>query len=129
MAKEPVWVEKDAVLAIHDINIARHGGLEGVRDANLLESALSRPQNLFGYGSPDLFDLAASYAFGLARNHPFADANKRTAFVVMRLFLKLNGYALAAEKTERIKIMLALAEGKMTEAEFAAWLRRNSTAL
>lgn len=126
---EPVWVEKDTVIAIHDANLARHGGLEGLRDGNLLESALARPKNAFAYEQADLFQLAAAYGFGIARNHPFLDANKRTAYMVMRLFLHLNGFILTASKEERILVMPALAEGKMDESTFAKWLKKNSAGI
>ena len=124
--KEPVWTPDAAVRAIHLELIAEYGGLPGVRDENLLESALARPRNLFAYGDPDLFELAAAYAFGIARNHPFADGNKRLAFAVIAVFLELNGYELAAEKADAIGAMLGLAAGKASQAELTAWIRRNS---
>lgn len=120
-----VWLEKALVLAIHDRQLAEHGGTGGVRDEGLLESALARPQQLYAYGdpAPDLADLAAALAYGLARNHPFVDGNKRTAAVACESFLELNGATLEADDLELYPLYLALAEGKLTEREFAAWLR------
>lgn len=114
------------MLAVHDEQLAEHGGLPGVRAPNLLASALARPRNLYEYGEPDLADLAASYAFGIARNHPFADGNKRTALVVAELFLELNGHELTAGDPECVATFLALAAGELTEAELATWIRDNS---
>ena len=120
-----IWMEKALVLAIHDRQLAEHGGSTGVRDGTLLESALARPQQLHAYGdpAPDLADLAAALAYGLARNHPFVDGNKRTAHVAYRTFLALNGAELAATDEEKYLAMLGLAEGKLAERDFAAWLR------
>jgi death-on-curing protein len=120
-----IWLEKALVLAIHERQISEHGGSAGVRDEGLLESALARPQQLHAYGNPapDLADLAAALAHGLARNHPFLDGNKRTAHVTYRTFLALNGAELIAPDEEKYLTMLALAEGKLGEREFAAWLR------
>ena len=120
-----VWLDKALVLAIHDRQVAEHGGSAGVRDDALLESALARPEHLQAYGdpAPDLPDLAAALAYGLARNHPFVDGNKRTAHVAYRTFLVLNGAELIAADEEKYLQMLALAEGKLTERDFAAWLR------
>ena len=120
-----IWLEKALVLAIHDRQLAEHGGTGGVRDEGLLESALARPQQLHAYGdpAPDLSDLAAALAYGLARNHPFLDGNKRTAHVAYRTFLALNGAELTATDEEKYLAMLALAEGKLAERDFAAWLR------
>lgn len=120
-----VWLEKALALAIHDRQLAEHGGSAGVRDEGLLESALARPQQLHAYGdpAPDLADLAAALAYGLARNHPFLDGNKRTAHVAYRTFLALNGAELVATDEEKYVMMLALAEGKLAERDFAAWLR------
>lgn len=120
-----VWMEKQLALAIHDRQLAEHGGTGGVRDDKLLESALARPQQLYADPAPDLADLAASLAFGLARNHPFVDGNKRTAHVCYRTFLALNGVEFDASDEEKYLTMLALAEGKVTERDFAAWLRRH----
>ena len=122
-----VWLEQALVLAIHDRQLAEHGGSAGVRDVGLLESALARPQQLHAYGdpAPDLADLAAALAHGLARNHPFVDGNKRTAHVAYRTFLALNGAELVATDEEKYLTMLALAEGKLGERHFAAWLREH----
>jgi death-on-curing protein len=118
------WVSEDVVLAIHDEQLAEHGGLKGLRDESLLLSALARPQNLAAYGTPDVADLSAAYAVGIARNHAFIDGNKRTALVVAAgVFLPLNGYKLTASDGETVRIMLAVAEGAMQEAELAVWLR------
>jgi death-on-curing protein len=120
-----VWVEKALALAMHERQLAEHGGTGGVRDEGLLESALARPQQLHAYGdpAPDLCDLAAALAYGLARNHPFLDGNKRTAHVAYRTFLALNGADLVATDEEKYLTMLALAEGKLSERDFATWLR------
>lgn len=122
-----VWIERPLALAIHDRQLAEHGGGPGVRDDNLLESALARPQQLHAYGDPqpDLADLAASLAYGLARNHPFVDGSKRTAYVVCRTFLALSGAELIAEADQKYLTILALAEGKLSVQQFAAWLRRH----
>ncbi len=118
------WVTPAVIYAIHDRQLAEHGGLQGLRDQNAIESALARPQNLAAYGSPDAADLAAAYAFGLARNHGFADGNKRTAWVIARLFLALNGAQLAFAKPEAVPVMEHVAAGTFAEAELAAWFRR-----
>ncbi|MBW3567923.1 MAG: type II toxin-antitoxin system death-on-curing family toxin [Proteobacteria bacterium] len=120
-----IWLEKDLVLAIHDRQLAEHGGSSGVRDMTLLESALARPQQAYAYGDPlpDIAELAASLAFGLARNHPFVDGNKRTAYVAYRTFLAVNGTELTAADEDKFVTILALAEGKLSEKDFAAWLR------
>jgi death on curing protein len=117
------WIKESSVLAIHEEQIAEHGGLAGVRDLPLLQSALARPQNLAGYGDPDVADLAASYAIGIARNHAFLDGNKRTAWVVAETFLLKNGYELIARDEDGVTAMLGVADGSMPEQEFAIWLR------
>ncbi|MCH1908366.1 type II toxin-antitoxin system death-on-curing family toxin [Stenotrophomonas sp. Y6] len=119
------WISKPLALAIHDRQLAEHGGGIGVRDDALLDSALARAQQLHAYGEPppDLADLAASLAYGLARNHPFVDGNKRTAHVCYRVFIALNDGQLTATDEEKYIAMLGLAEGATSEAEFAAWLR------
>jgi death-on-curing protein len=114
---------------MHGEQVSEHGGLQGVRDQGLLESALARPENLAAYGDPDVCDPAASYAFGLARNHPFADGNKRTAFVVSATFLLLNGRDLAATEVEVVETFLKLASGGLAEPDLAAWFRANSEAI
>ncbi|MCF6216985.1 MAG: type II toxin-antitoxin system death-on-curing family toxin [Emcibacter sp.] len=123
---EPVWIKNDVVLAIHRRQLAEHGGGEAIRDSGLLESALSKPKNLYHYRNPepDLALLAASYAYGIAKNHPFVDGNKRTAFVVCRLFLKLNGTDLTATQEEKYNIFLKLAAGDLSEQELADWITR-----
>ena len=120
-----VWISKRLALAIHDRQLAEHCGGTGVRDEALLDSALARPQQLFAYGDqpPDIAALAASLAFGLARNHPFVDGNKRTAHVCYRAFLVLNNAELIATEEDKYIAMLRLAEGSLDETEFAAWLR------
>jgi len=120
-------MREDVVLAIHRRQLAEHGGSEGVRDPGLLDSALARPKNLLAYagGEPDLPRLAASYAWGLSRNHPFVDGNKRTAYVVCRTFLKLNGLDLAADPEAKYLTFLQLAEGLLSEDELAAWIERH----
>ena len=121
-----IWVLESVVLAIHDAQLAEHGGLAGVRDVGLLDSALARPHNLEAYGdNPDAASLAATYAFGIARNHPFLDGNKRTAFVVMELFLSLNGWRLEADDADCITTMQALAAGELGEKALANWLREH----
>jgi death-on-curing protein len=120
------WIRLHEATAIHAEQIAEHGGLEGIRDQGLLESALARAENLAAYGKPDVCDLAAAYAFGLARNHPFADGNKRTAFVVSATFLILNGRDLTATEVDVVTTILKLAAGELPEAELADWFRANS---
>jgi death on curing protein len=122
---EPVWLDAAVALAIHDRQLAEHGGGTGVRDAGLLESALGRPVNQWHYGEEDLAALAAAYAFGVARNHPFIDGNKRTAWVLARLFLAMNNEALVFDPNEAIKTVLALAAGDLSEEELADWFREH----
>ncbi|MSO98951.1 MAG: type II toxin-antitoxin system death-on-curing family toxin [Rhodospirillaceae bacterium] len=119
------WLTEETVLAIHDAQLAEHGVGEGVSDLGLLQSALARPLNLIAYGSPDTANLAAAYAFGIAKNRPFVDGNKRTAFVVAESFIKLNGYALLANDIDCVVVMLRLAEGAIGEQELAKWFRDN----
>lgn len=126
--KDPLWIKTVLVNAIHMQQITEHGGLHGVRDPALLASALSKPVNAHAYGQGDLFDLAAAYAYGLVKNHPFVDGNKRVAFVACEVFLIQNGYGLLADDAECVVKMLALAAGELSEAEFAAWLRSQSEA-
>jgi death on curing protein len=120
------WIEESVVWAVHEAQLAEHGGSAGVRDAGLLQSALARPENLAAYGQPDVIDCAAAYGYGIARNHPFIDGNKRTAFVCTELFIVLNGWVLLADDFSCITTMLALAAGDIDEAAFAAWLRANA---
>jgi death-on-curing protein len=117
------WLRDDLALAIHEEQLAEHGGGEGIRDGGALESALARPRNLAGYGNPDAPALAAAYAFGVARNHPFVDGNKRTAWVLARLFLQLNGVRLQFSEAEAVLMMLSLASGEIGESELADWFR------
>ncbi len=127
MTTGPVWVRADVVEAIHQRQLSEHGGAEGVRDTGALASALDRPRNQLAYGNPppDLADLAAAYGFGIARNHPFSDGNKRTALVVMRLFLKLNGVEFTATAEEKYEAIMFLAAGEMDEAGLADWVRNH----
>jgi death-on-curing protein len=117
------WVRLDVIRAIHHEQLAEHGGASGVRALDMLESAIARPENLIAYGEPDLAELAAAYAYGIARNHPFVDGNKRTAFVVMELFLNLNNVELDARDEECVMIMLQVAEGSITEERLVVWIR------
>ena len=121
-----VWLLEETLTAIHHRQIAEHGGSEGLRDEGLLLSALARPQNLLAYGEPppDLASLAAAYAYGIARNHPFVDGNKRTALVAARTFLILNGVDLEATQDDKVLIFLNLAEGAISEEELADWIRK-----
>ena len=121
---EPHWLDIEIAMAIHDRQLAEHGGGSGVRDPGMLESALARPINAWAYGADDPADLAAAYAFGVARNHPFVDGNKRTAWVLARLFLALNGHALRFAASDAVGVMLALAAGKLSDSELADWLRQ-----
>lgn len=123
------FVSKHEALALHRSSLAAHGGALGLRDEGLLESALARPNNLAAYGSPSPHELAASYAYGIARNHPFVDGNKRCAFLVSAVFLELNGFELVASEAEAATVFLALAAGELEEAELAKWLAENSSAL
>jgi death-on-curing protein len=121
------WLDPRVVLAAHDEQLQEHGGAEGVRDMGGFESAMARPQNLAAYGEPDASALAASYAFGIARNHPFVDGNKRTALVALELFLNLNGHMLNADNVQCAVTLLALAAGELTEDDLAIWIRANSS--
>jgi len=125
--QEPVWVLDDTVLAIHNRQIAEHGGLAGVRDLGALKSALDRPKNKFTYAEPDMFELAAAYGYGIASNHPFSDGNKRTAYVVSLLFLALNGLKVEASQDEKYLTFLNLAAGQLSETQLAAWFKSRCT--
>jgi death-on-curing protein len=126
MSRSPFWIEKQALLLLHSESIAEHGGLEGLRDEGLLDSALARPQNLIAYeADADVAALAAAYGMGLARNHPFADGNKRAAFLSVGLFLNINGWRLVTTPAEATQMMLAVAAGEMEEEAFAAWIRNH----
>jgi death-on-curing protein len=128
MSKHPQgwrWLDAALIHAVHEEQLAEHGGGSGVRDANLLASALARPEQLSHYGTPDVADIAASYGFGISRNHPFVDGNKRTAFVAVELFLALNGFDLMASDADCVVNMLDLAAGNLPESAFADWVRQN----
>lgn len=118
-----IWVREDAILAAHERQLAEHGGPPGIRNAAGLQSALARAADLAGYGEPDASALAAAYAAGIARNHPFVDGNKRTAWIAARLFLRINGVTLNFDHGDATRIMLALAAGEIDEDELAAWFR------
>jgi len=125
MLEDLIWIKYTVVTEIHLRQIAEHGGLEGIRDEGLLESALARPLNLVAYSefTPDIASLAASYAYGLVKNHPFLDGNKRTSYVVMRTFLKLNGYDLKARDEEKYEVWIALASNNLSEEELGEWIK------
>jgi death-on-curing protein len=126
---EWTWVQLDVILAIHDRQIAEHGGAAGARDAGLVESAIVRPQNLAAYGEPDAAALAAAYAFGIAKNHGFTDGNKRTAWVAARLFLRVNGVGLTFDAAAAVALMEGVARGAVSEEDLAAWFRARISAL
>ena len=117
------WIDRTVLIAIHDMQLAEHGGGAGLRDGNLLESALAKPENLAAYGEPDAAALAAAYGYGISRNHAFIDGNKRTALVAAELFLQLNGWRLVVDDADCVLTMLAVATGDITEDAFADWLR------
>jgi death on curing protein len=124
---EPRWVNKRSLLLLHGESLAEHGGLAGIRDDGLLDSALGRPINQYAYGGvSDVVQLAAAYAFGIARNHPFADGNKRAALIAAGLFLQLNELRLVADKIEAYHVTMALAASDIGEEQFAEWLRKNT---
>ena len=122
-----MWIDAAVALAIHDRQLAEHGGAVGVRDAGALESALARPVNQWAYGEDDRCALAAAYGFGIARNHPFADGNKRTSWVLARLFLRLNGVALRYSPDDAIRTVIALAAGELAEPDLTQWFRDHTT--
>ncbi|RZU41551.1 type II toxin-antitoxin system death-on-curing family toxin [Edaphobacter modestus] len=127
---EPIWMDKPEVLVAHSRQLAEHGGSDGIRDEGLLESALGKPHNVFAYDAMcDLPRLAASYAFGIARNHPFIDGNKRTALVVSETFLLLNGIRIVSSPEEKYFTFLHLADGTLTEDELATWFTSHAVAL
>ncbi len=126
---EPVWMMKVAVLAFHLRQLTEHGGGEGVRDEGLLDSALDWPRNKFAYEEPDLFALAAAYAYGIATNHPFVDGNKRTAYVTALTFLRINGWRVEASQTEKYETFIALAAGELKEDVLADWFRTHAALL
>src|ERR1700729_1643336 len=120
-----IWLDPEMLLVAHDEQLAEHGGASGIRDSGLFESALARPQNLAAYGEPDAAQLAASYCFGLAKNHAFVDGNKRISLVALESFLVLNGYELAADDAQCVLVILSVASGAMSEDELAEWIRRH----
>ncbi len=120
-----VWLSRQLILAVHDEQLAEHGGAMGVRDEGLLESALARPLNRAGYGEPDIAELAALYAIAIARNHPFIDGNKRTAYVALETFVLLNGCRFPVSDADAVVTTLALASGELTDDEFTDWVRSN----
>ena len=124
---EPIWVRYDVVIAIHRRQLAEHGGGEGIRDVGLLESALDKPKNLYHYSDPKpaLAAMAASYAYGIALNHPFVDGNKRTAFIACQLFLRLNGIQITASQAEKYDIFIKLASGDLSEKSLAKWINEH----
>ena len=124
-----IWIDRRALLLLHGESLVLHGGAPGMRDEGLLDSALARPENLAAYGQPDVFDCAAAYAFGLAKNNPFIDGNKRAAFLGAGMFLRLNGFRLTATQHEATLTMLSLAASDITEAAYADWLRNHTTPL
>ena len=124
--KSPVWVRRDVVLAVQEMLLAEHGGAAGIRDEGMLDSALGRPENLFAYGKPTIYELSAAYAFGLAKNHPFIDGNKRIGFATGIIFLELNGYVFTATEVDAVLKTLALAASEMTEPAYATWIQANS---
>lgn len=124
--KEPYWFTREECLALHDMMLMHYGGIVGVRDENLLESALARPRQLYHYGKPTMAELAASYAIGIVKNHPFLDGNKRTGFMLGASILERNGFAFAAAETEAVLQTLALAAGEISESDYAKWLKANS---
>jgi death-on-curing protein len=121
-----VWLSRQLILAIHDEQLAEHGGALGVRDDGLLDSALARPLNRAGYSDPDMAELAAVYAIAIARNHPFIDGNKRTAYVALETFLALNGCAFPVSDADAVVVTLAMAAGEIDDDEFIAWVRTNT---
>jgi death-on-curing protein len=124
--KEPYWLSREECLALHEMMLSQYGGSKGLRDNNMLESALAKPQQLFAYGKPTMSDLAASHVFGVVKNHPFIDGNKRTGFMLGAGFLERNGWEFRANEAEAAVRALALAAGELSEKEFAAWLKMNS---
>lgn len=121
------WIDKQLLVILHDESLALHGGASGIRDDGLLDSALNRAVNLAMYDEPDFAELAAAYGVGLAKNHAFIDGNKRVGFLAVGLFLGMNGYKLKATQVDATLTVLAVASGEMLEADFAAWIRENST--
>lgn len=126
--REPVWIERDECIAFHNSLLARFGGPDGLRDSNMLDSALDRPRQLFHYDKPDLFDMAAAYAFGIVKNHPFIDGNKRSALMAAALFMETNGYEFSGSEEQAVIHTLGLAAGEIREDQYAQWLRDHCAA-
>ena len=126
MSDEPCWLTREAVLAIHAQLLARFGGSAGIRDENLLESALAKPRQLHAYGQPNAYEMAAAYAFGIVKNHPFIDGNKRAGFVAAYTFLGINGIDFTASEEEAVIFTRGLAAGDITIEEYTLWLRKSS---
>lgn len=124
LSPDPVWIEQDSIIAIHSRQLSEHGGGDGVRDINMLESAINRPKQLYYYGdpAPSIADMAAAYAHGIAKNHPFIDGNTPTAYIICILFLHINGIGIKSSQVENCLTFLKLASGDITEAELSAWL-------
>ena len=127
MSEEPCWLTREAVLAIHAQLLARFGGISGIRDDNMLESALAKPRQLHAYGQPNAYEMAAAYAFGIVKNHPFIDGNKRAGFVAAYTFLGINGLDFTASEEEAVIFTRGLAAGDVTIEEYTLWLRKSST--
>lgn len=125
--KQIVWISEQVAITVHNRQLAQHGGMSGIRDNGLLQSALHRPKNFlaFSESSPDIASLAAAYGYGIVKNHPFVDGNKRTSYIVMRTFLILNGCDISATDEEKYRIWIAIASGEMTEAQLADWIRKH----
>lgn len=123
---EPVWIAREDCLAYHESLLERFGGLSGIRDESLLDSALNRPKHLLAYGKPSIFQMAASYAHGIVKNHPFLDGNKRAGFIAAALFIETNGFQFRAPEEEAVLETLSLAAGETSEEAYAAWLERTS---
>ena len=124
--KKPYWLTREECLALHDMMLSHYGGIAGVRDENMLESALARAQQLFAYGKPSMAEMAAAHAAGIVKNHPFLDGNKRTGFMLSAGFLERNGFDFHATEAEAVTRTLALAAGEMSESAYAEWLKANS---
>jgi death-on-curing protein len=127
VSEEPCWLTREAVLAIHAQLLARFGGISGIRDDNMLESALAKPRQLHAYGQPNAYEMAAAYAFGIVKNHPFIDGNKRAGFVAAYTFLGINGLDFTASEEEAVIFTRGLAAGDVTIEEYTLWLRKSST--
>ncbi len=125
-SREPKWLDRRVLAAAHSALLAQHGGAQGIRDEGLLDSALARPRNLLSYGNPDIFELAAAYAYGIARNHPFLDGNKRAAFLAAYIFLRRNGYRPEMSEAETVVMMNRLAARDLSESELTAWFACNT---